>query len=79
MKVHEGSLSSDLQVSILKPAEQTGWGVVVRAGRLPAWHSPRAPARTVAWESASTSSRVRAVWLQKCGTIRVGRRPASPS
>jgi uncharacterized protein len=32
MKVHEASLSSDLQGSILKPAEQTGWGVVVLAG-----------------------------------------------
>jgi uncharacterized protein len=32
MKVHETSLSSDLQGSILKPAERTGWGVVVLAG-----------------------------------------------
>jgi acetyl esterase/lipase len=32
MKVHEASLSTDLQGSILKPAEQTGWGVVVLAG-----------------------------------------------
>src|SRR5882724_10425621 len=32
MKVHEASLSSGLQGSILKPAEQTGWGVVVLAG-----------------------------------------------
>src|SRR5438552_1960000 len=32
MTVHEASLSSDLQGSILKPAEQTGWGVVVLAG-----------------------------------------------
>ncbi len=32
MKVHEADLSSDLQGSILKPAEQTGWGVVVLAG-----------------------------------------------
>src|SRR3989442_8583513 len=32
MKVHEASLPSDLQGSILKPAEQTGWGVVVLAG-----------------------------------------------
>src|SRR4030095_2608288 len=32
MKVHEASLSTDLQGSILKPTEQTGWGVVVLAG-----------------------------------------------
>ena len=32
MKVHEAGLSSDLQGSILKPAEPTGWGVVVLAG-----------------------------------------------
>jgi dienelactone hydrolase len=32
MEVHEASLSSDLQGSIVKPAEQTGWGVVVLAG-----------------------------------------------
>jgi hypothetical protein len=32
MKVHEASLSRDLQGPILKPAEQTGWGVVVLAG-----------------------------------------------
>ena len=32
MKVHEASLSGDLQGSILKPAEQTGWGVAVLAG-----------------------------------------------
>src|SRR2546430_9422766 len=32
MKVHEASLSTDLQGSILKPAEQTGWGVVVLGG-----------------------------------------------
>jgi uncharacterized protein len=32
MKVQEASLSPDLQGSILKPAEQTGWGVVVLAG-----------------------------------------------
>src|SRR5258708_30510779 len=32
MKVHEASLSSGLQGSILKPAEQTGWGVVIVAG-----------------------------------------------
>src|SRR5258705_2686210 len=32
MKVHEAGLSSALQGSILKPAEQTGWGVVVLAG-----------------------------------------------
>jgi len=32
MKVHEASLAGDLQGSILKPAEQTGWGVVVLAG-----------------------------------------------
>lgn len=32
MKVHEASLSGDLQGSILKPAAQTGWGVVVLAG-----------------------------------------------
>ena len=32
MKVHEASLSSGLQGAILKPAERTGWGVVVLAG-----------------------------------------------
>jgi uncharacterized protein len=32
MKVQEASLSSDLQGAILKPAERTGWGVVVLAG-----------------------------------------------
>ncbi len=32
MKVHDAGLSGDLQGSILKPAEQTGWGVVVLAG-----------------------------------------------
>ena len=32
MNVHEAGLSSDLQGSMLKPAEQTGWGVVVLAG-----------------------------------------------
>jgi dienelactone hydrolase len=32
MKVHEASLYGDLQGAILKPAEQTGWGVVVLAG-----------------------------------------------
>src|SRR5882672_271895 len=32
MKVHEASLAGDLQGSILKPAEHTGWGVVVLAG-----------------------------------------------
>ena len=32
MKVDETSLSTDLQGSILKPAEPTGWGVVVLAG-----------------------------------------------
>jgi hypothetical protein len=32
MKVHEASLSRDLQGPILKPAEPTGWGVVVLAG-----------------------------------------------
>jgi uncharacterized protein len=32
MKVHEARLSDDLQGSILTPAEQTGWGVVVLAG-----------------------------------------------
>jgi hypothetical protein len=32
VKVHEAGLSGDLQGSILKPAEQTGWGVVVLAG-----------------------------------------------
>src|SRR2546423_7031778 len=32
MKVHEACLSSDLQGSMLKPAKQTGWGVVVLAG-----------------------------------------------
>jgi uncharacterized protein len=32
MTVHEASLSGDLQGSILKPAEHTGWGVVVLAG-----------------------------------------------
>jgi hypothetical protein len=32
VKVHEADLSSDLQGSFLKPAEQTGWGVVVLAG-----------------------------------------------
>ena len=32
MKVHEASLYGDLQGAILKPAAQTGWGVVVLAG-----------------------------------------------
>jgi len=32
MKVHEASLASDLQGSLLTPAELTGWGVVVLAG-----------------------------------------------
>ena len=32
MKVDEASLSTDLQGSILTPAEPTGWGVVVLAG-----------------------------------------------
>src|SRR5438477_8057276 len=32
MSVHEATLSGDLQGSFLKPAEQTGWGVVVLAG-----------------------------------------------
>src|SRR5437016_14438005 len=32
MKVDEASLSTDLQGSITKPAEPTGWGVVVLAG-----------------------------------------------
>src|SRR5207249_11615006 len=32
MEVHEASLASDLQGSILEPAERTGWGVVVLAG-----------------------------------------------
>jgi acetyl esterase/lipase len=32
MKVYEASLSGDLQGSLLKPAEPTGWGVVVLAG-----------------------------------------------
>ena len=32
MEVHEASLATDPQGSMLKPAEQTGWGVVVLAG-----------------------------------------------
>jgi len=32
LRVHEAGLSSDLQGSILKPAEQSGWGVVVLGG-----------------------------------------------
>jgi hypothetical protein len=32
VKIHEASLSGGLQGSLLKPAEQTGWGVVVLAG-----------------------------------------------
>lgn len=32
MKIHEASLSPDLQGSILTPDEHTGWGVVVLAG-----------------------------------------------
>src|SRR5437762_11612280 len=32
MNVHEATLSGDLQGFFLKPAEQTGWGVVVLAG-----------------------------------------------
>jgi len=32
MNLHEATSSRDLQGSILKPAEQTGWGVVVLAG-----------------------------------------------
>src|SRR5262245_3078898 len=43
VKVHEASLSRDLQGSILKPAEQTGWCVVVLAGssgRVDGAHAP---------------------------------------
>ena len=32
MKVHETGLAGDLQGSLLRPAEPTGWGVVVLAG-----------------------------------------------
>ena len=32
MKLHEAGLSSELQGSILRPADQPGWGVVVLAG-----------------------------------------------